>query len=249
MTMSASPEIRYRVDGPVGYLELDRPDKANAYTSVMLEAMQVGIERLDNREEVRVVVVCSSTQGRFCGGADLHEIRKRGIQEALRLRAQAVFDALDSCTKPTIAAIDGPAMGGGLELTLACDLRLASTDARFALPETGLGILPAAGALYRLPRIVGDAMARKLILFGEELSAEEAMACGLVSEVVSPDELPHRVDQWAAAAAMKDPLALRLAKEALTLTRSEEGARSFSGCAQALLYPGSRRGHGGRRDS
>ena len=245
--MSASPEIKYRVDGPVGYLELDRPDKANAYTTAMLEAMQTGIEHLDSREEVRVVVVQSSTKGRFCGGADLHEVRARGIQDALRLRAQAVFDALDRCSKPTIAAIDGPAMGGGLELTLACDLRLASTDARFALPETGLGILPAAGALYRLPRIVGDALARKMILFGEELTAEEAMAHGLVSEVVSPDELPHRVDQWAAAAAMKDPLATRLAKEALTLIRSEEGARSFSSCAQALLYPG--RGRGGRRDS
>ena len=244
--MSASPEIKYRVDGPVGYLELDRPDKANAYTAEMLEAMQMGIEHLDSREEVRVVVVCSRTQGRFCAGADLSEVRGRGVHEALRLRAQAVFDALDSCSKPTIAAIDGPAMGGGLELALACDLRLASMEARFALPETGLGILPAAGGLYRLPRIVGDTMARKLILFGAELDADEALDCGLVSEVVSTDELPHRVDQWAAAAAMKDPLALRLAKEALTLVRSEEGARSFSSCAQALLYPQSRRG---RRDA
>ncbi len=238
--MSASPEIRYRTDGAVGILELDRPQKANSYTEQMLDALQEGIQRLDDREEVRVVVLRSSTPGKFCGGADLGEIRSRGIQEGLRMRSMRVFDALDAMTKPTIAAIDGPAIGGGLELALACDLRLATDQSRFALPETGLGILPAAGALYRLPRIIGDTVARKMILFGEELSADEALECGLVSEMVSTEELPHRVDQWAAAAAMKDPLALRLAKEALSLVRAESGARSFTTCAQALLYPGGR---------
>ncbi len=241
--MSPSPEFRYRTDGAVGILELNRPDRANAYTEEMLEALDEGIQRLERREEVRVVVLRSSTPGKFCGGADLGEIRSRGVDDGLRMLAMHVFDRLDALPRPTIAAIDGPAVGGGLELTLACDLRLATDRARFALPETGLGILPAAGALYRLPRLVGDAAARRMILFGEELTANEALTCGLVSEVVTPEELPHRVDQWAAAAAMKDPLALRLAKEALALARSESGARSFTSCAQALLYP---QGRGGK---
>ncbi len=237
--------LRVRRVGCAGHLEIHRPERANAYTEAMLAALERALADLAADPAVRVIVVGSATPGRFCAGADLREIRRRDADGALDLRSARLFDALAACPRPTIAAIDGPAVGGGLELALACDLRLASDRATFALPETGLGIIPAAGGTARLPRLVGPARAREMVLFGRELDADEALSWGLVSEVVRPAELGRRVDAWAERAAARHPLALRLAKQALDLDGI--GAGAYARCAQALLYPGGR-ADAGRRD-
>ena len=226
--------VRSRIEGAAGWIEIDRPARANAYTTSMLAALEARLAELADEESVRVIVVASAAEGRFCAGADLDEIHDRGIEDALELRALATFDALAAAPVPTIAAIDGPAIGGGLELALACDLRLATPRARFALPETGFGVLPAAGATFRLPALVGPSVAREMILFGAELDAEAARRCGLVNEVTEPQNLQQRVHHWCAAAASRDPLALRLAKR--TLDPPGDAGREAARCAQGVLY-------------
>jgi enoyl-CoA hydratase len=231
-----SDSIQARVDGAVGFVEIDRPQRANAYTTAMLDAIEAGVQRHVADDGVRVIVVGSATPGRFCAGADLDEIHDRGIEDALELRALAVFDGIAEAPVPTLAAIDGPAFGGGLELALACDLRIATPRARFALPETGFGVLPAAGATFRLPALVGPGVARELILFGGELDGGGAAACGLVNELVQPHDLGECVAGWCASAARRDPLATRLATRAMALSVADCGGREFARCAQGVLY-------------
>jgi enoyl-CoA hydratase len=229
-------DVKLRVEGPAGFIELDRGARANAYTTALLHALAGALQRLTEDGGVRVVVLGSAVPGRFCAGADLDELAGRGAADALELVSLRVFDAVAACPKPTIAAVDGPAMGGGLELALACDLRLATPRARFALPETAHGLLPAAGGTFRLPRAVGPSLARQMILFGRELDAGAALEAGLVAEVVAPEELGGRLEWWIDAAARRDPLALRLAKQALDLAAEDGGARAATASAQALLY-------------
>ena len=234
--MSTEAEIITRTEERVGSIELNRPRRANAYSDVNLEAMEAALKAHMAASEVRVIVFASAVEGMFCSGADLDELGQRDAAGALDLRSMEVFDTVAACPKPTMAAIDGPAVAGGLELALACDLRIASERARFAMPETSLAIIPAAGATFRLPAVVGEALARQMILFGAELDARQALDCGLVSEVVAPEELDDRVRWWAGKVGERDPLALRLAKQAISIGAAEGGSREFTRCAQAVLY-------------
>ena len=238
MSKNDQPEqrIRVRVQGLTGLLELNRPARANAYDAGMLDLLGQGVARLVADPAVRVVVVTSAVAGKFCGGADLDQMKRMGPADALDLTSLRVFDALAACPKPTIAAVDGPAFGGGLELALACDLRLATPRARFALPETALGLIPAAGATLRLPRVVGEARARQMVLFGQQLDAQQALSWGLVDQLVEADELQQQLARWVERGARGDPLALRLAKRALELWVTDQAAREFARSAQALLY-------------
>lgn len=234
--MTESAHIKIRIDSPAGYVELDRSDRANAYDGPMLDALAAGLQRLAADPQVQVVVITGAQPGRFCAGADLQEIRGRGVDDALNLKSLQAFDDLAAIPKPTIAAVDGPAVGGGMELALACDLRIATERARFFLPETSFGILPAAGGTFRLAQAVGEAMARQMILFGRELDAQQALQCGLVCEVATSQKLDERVGWWVQAAAERDPLALSLAKRALDQWTTTDGGRSFVSSAQAVLY-------------
>jgi enoyl-CoA hydratase len=225
-----------RRDGAAGLVLLDRVDRANAYTDAMLADLALVLDELAADEAVRVVVVGSAVPGRFCSGADLDEIRKRSTADAGVLKSLALFDRIEELPKPTIAAIGGAAYGGGLELALACDLRIAAPEARFAMPETARGILPGAGGTWRLPRTVGPAMAREMILFGRVLDGDAALACGLVSELVAPDRLLGRAVELAAQVVSRDFLATSLAKEALRKAASADGGREFVARAQATLY-------------
>lgn len=240
--MTASKGIDARVAGSVGLIALDRPQRANAYLDETIAAVDGALARFIDDPVVAVVVISSTTPGVFCSGADLDELGTRGAGAAMRLRSLEVFDRLAVCPKPTIAAIDGPAVAGGLELALACDLRIASDRARFGMPETSLGLIPAAGATFRLPRTVGEAVATQMILFGAEFDASQALACGLVHEVAS--ELDERVAWWAARAAERDPLALDLAKKAISLAETDDDGRDFTSRAQAVLYERRHRGDG-----
>ncbi len=234
--MSEAPHIITRRVGPLGFISLNRAERANAYVNSMLEMIEHALADHVATAEVRAIVFQSTAGGRFCSGADLDELSQRGATDALNLKSMKVFDQIASCPKPTIAAIDGPAVAGGLELALACDLRLATDRARFAMPETSLGLIPAAGATFRLPRIVGDAVARRMILFGEELNATQALQCGLVAEVVTPEALAEAVQRWGMRVAGLDPLALRLAKDVLAMTSSDDACRRQTLSSQAQLY-------------
>jgi methylglutaconyl-CoA hydratase len=185
--MTDSP-VRLELRGAVGVLFLDRPDRRNALSRDTLYALgRLGRELVAD-PKVRAIVVTGAGDKAFCAGADLKE-RQGMTLDDVRVQVglyRSELGVLDHSPKPVVAALNGVAFGGGLELALVCDLRVAAPHAELALPETTLGIIPGAGGTQRLPRIVGEARAKEMILLGRRLSAAQALAWGLVNRV-SPE--------------------------------------------------------------
>jgi enoyl-CoA hydratase len=232
----ANDRIQFNIDKRIAWLRINRPEAANAYTDAMVVTMEQALDAIEKSTDARVLVVTSAVPGRFCAGADLSEIRDRRAVDGATIPSLALFDRLESLPIPTLAAIDGPAIAGGLELALACDLRIATRRSRFGLPETGLGILPAAGATWRLPRVVGQQHARAMILFGQEWNAEQALAAGLIAEVVADNQLLDRVETLALKVIQRDQLATTLARNALNATLDGSDGRDIVTDAQCRLY-------------
>lgn len=203
-------------DAPVAMIELARPGKLNALTLAMLSEIDAICATLEARNDVRAVVVGSVTARAFCAGADVHEWSSLGAEGMWRrwiADGHRVFDRLARLPMPTIASIPGVAFGGGLELALACDLRLASTNARFALPETRIGVVPGWGGASRLAALIGVGRAKQMALTGEEIDAETATLWGLVNEVVDADALPARVQAMALRIAEGPRIAVQVTKQ------------------------------------
>jgi len=214
-----------------GVLTLDRQDRANAYDRHHLDALESGFLTLS--ETVQVVVIRAAGGGAFCGGADLREMQSATPEDARNLRSQEVFNTIARSPTISIAAIDGAAVGGGCELALAADIRIVGAAARFRLPETSLGIIPAAGGCTRLKRLVGTSVAKQLILGGRTLSAESALRLGLAIQLADdPDQAAFAL---ATELAERDPEALRLAKAVIDRTADEESLAAERE-AQAQLY-------------
>ena len=214
--------------GGVLTLLLDRPHKAHAYDRTLLQALDKALSHHDSK----VIVIGSTGTGAFCAGADLDEMKTASPEDARSLYSQAVFDRLAKLSVVSIAAIQGPAVAGGFELALACDIRLASPKARFSLPEVRLGLIPSAGGCTRLPELVGQSRAKQIILGGHELQAEEALSWGLLSRIVEDPLLAAQ--KWAEQIAEFDPQALGLAK---TVLRGESDDRlELERLAQTVLY-------------
>lgn len=228
--------VRAWRQGPAGYIQLNRPEKANAYSQPMLEALGAHVGRMAADPEVRVVIICGAGDRAFCAGADLAQLAGRDWRSALNLKSAEVFSLISRCPSVTLAAVNGVATGGGLELALACDLRIAAHSARFWFPEPELGLMPAAGGTQRLTQVVGKARAKELILGGRVWEAEEALRFGLVSEVTRPDQLLPTAQQWADRIASRSPVALQLAKKAIDLDATGGPGYSFESVAEALLY-------------
>ncbi|MFC2171214.1 enoyl-CoA hydratase/isomerase family protein [Acidobacteriota bacterium] len=233
---SDSGLIRQWRQGSVAYVQLHRPDKANAYNQVLLEDLEHALLHLNADLEVRVIVLCGAGNRSFCAGADLDEMKGKDYRTALDLKSAKVFAALAACPKVTLAAINGSAVAGGLELALACDVRIAAESACFSFPEPKLGLIPAAGGTQRLPMVVGVARAKELILAGRVWPAEEALRHGLVSEVVTLDELLQKAQEWGEVASQRDPLALRLAKKVIEAGASSPLGYGLEAVTEALLY-------------
>jgi methylglutaconyl-CoA hydratase len=201
--MSASP-VKIERRGPVGLLTIDRADRRNALSRETLFALgRLGRELVADAS-VRAIVVTGAGDKAFCAGADLKE-RQGMTPDDVRAQVglyRSELGVLDTSPKPVVAALNGVAFGGGLELALICDLRVAAPRAELALPETTLGIIPGAGGTQRLPRVVGDARAKEMILLGRKLGAAEALAWGLVNRVS-----PEGVDVVDDAIAWIDPIA------------------------------------------
>ena len=188
--------------GAVSVLTLARPDKANALSNQLLS--ELGEAQVVAEADSRTRVVVLTGAGRhFCGGADLHDSSPR---------VPGLHLELDRLSKPVVAAVNGAAMGGGLELALACDFRLASDTARLGLPEITFGELPAGGGTARLARLVGPALAKRLVMTGETLSAVDAAAVGLVDGVSAPEDLMSDALRFAEQLAARPLYALRAAK-------------------------------------
>jgi|HubBroStandDraft_4_1064222.scaffolds.fasta_scaffold153971_2 methylglutaconyl-CoA hydratase len=183
--MNGDFPIRVDQRGSVAVWTIDRPDRMNALSRAALLALGQLAREAASNASIRAIVVCGAGDKAFCAGADLKERRSMTDDE---VRAQldlyrTELGAVDRSPKPVVAAIRGLALGGGLELALCCDLRVATSDAQFGLPETSIGIIPGAGGTQRLPRIVGEGRAKEMILLARRLSAEEALRWGLVNRI------------------------------------------------------------------
>ncbi|MDX6694306.1 MAG: enoyl-CoA hydratase [Blastocatellia bacterium] len=198
-------------------MRLNRPSKRNALTRVMLERLAELFEAIAARRDLRVVILSGDGEA-FCAGTDIEELSAldaEGARDAA-LRGQAVCALVEHCGVPVVAAVRGLAAGGGLELALACHLRVAGADASFSLPETKLGVIPAYGGTQRLRRAVGRARAFELMLANGKLTAEEALSLGLVNAVVAVEQVSAEAEELARAIGQLAPLAIRACLEAVT---------------------------------
>ncbi|MEU1165906.1 enoyl-CoA hydratase/isomerase family protein [Streptomyces sp. NPDC005921] len=233
--MTASPEyetllVEERADRVV--VTLHRPEARNAISGLMVAELHQVCERLEN--EPRLLLL-TGHGGVFAGGADIAELRERGREEALQGINSRLFERVRRLPMPTLAAVEGWALGGGAELAYACDLRIAGPGAVFGNPEPGLGILAAAGACWRLPELVGESVAKQILLAGRTLDAPAALAAGLVMAVVPATELLEHAHAVLDRMARSSALALRLTK----LVVDSPGAHPLADdLAQAVLFEG-----------
>lgn len=189
MTATAFQELRYEVQGPMALITIDRAHKHNAISLGTLDELHAAVTMAADDPDVRVITITGAGEKAFASGSDLSEVEHRDLRKALEPIVQGLAAQLERTPKPTIAAINGICFGGGLEVALGCDLRIASTRASFATPEGRLGIIPGGGATQRLPRIVGRGWGMHMLLMGESIDAERALQIGLVTRVVEPDAL------------------------------------------------------------
>jgi enoyl-CoA hydratase/carnithine racemase len=203
-------------DRDVATLTVDRPDRMNALNVETIGALEEAIDEAE-AEGARVLVLTGAGDEAFVAGADIGHMKELSTAEAhvYAEMGHDVCDAVEEFPAPTIAAINGYAFGGGLELALACDLRVASERAILGQTEIDLGIVPGWGGTQRLPRLVGDEVARRLIFFGDRVDASDAHEYGLVGDVVAHDELDDTVSEYAGDLAEKPRFALQAAKELL----------------------------------
>ncbi|MDM5298324.1 enoyl-CoA hydratase [Bacillus pumilus] len=204
-------------DEQIGVMTLSRADHANALSTAMLEEINQTIQAIKQDERIRCLLMTGAGSKVFCAGADLKERRLMTEEEARDavLTIQQTFTEIESLPMPVIAVINGHALGGGLELALACDLRIARAEARLGLPETGLAIIPGAGGTQRLPRLIGLGQAKKLIYTGASLRAEEAIHIGLIEHISSAESLMHDAFTLAKQIAQNGPIAIKKAKQAI----------------------------------
>ena len=208
--------IRVDRDGGVATVTVDRPDDRNALNATVRSELKAALPRVE-ASDARVVVLTGSDEcNAFVAGADVTELRERDLLEQRAASARPrVYEVVDGLTTPVIAAVNGHALGGGLELATACDVRIAREGGKLGQPEINLGLIPGGGGTQRLPRLVGEGQAMRLILSGELIDAAEAAEIGLVEQACSPAAFDDRVDELADAIADKSPLALELAKESV----------------------------------
>jgi len=205
------PVLRVETDGPLATLTLDRPEALNALNAELLDAIRAAAESLHGK--ARAIVVTGAGKA-FAAGADIAAMAHlaAGPAEAFSRRGQAAFEALASFPGPVIAAINGYALGGGLELAMACDILLASDKAQLGQPEVGLGVVPGFGGSQRLPRRVGPGAAKWLLMSGERVKADEALRLGLVDWVVPHDTLLAAAKDLAQKCLAHGPLAVASVK-------------------------------------
>lgn len=197
----------------VGILKINRPTALNALNRQMVDEMEELLDEIVKNNEISVLVLTADNN--FAAGADIKCMMELHGEEAKAFSFAGTFDKLADLQIPTIAAIEGFALGGGLELALACDFRIASKTAKLGFPEINLGIMPGAGGTIRAPRLIGAARAKELILLGDRIEAEQAERMGLVNKVVEPEALMDTAMGWATKLSRKAPISLAIAKKTI----------------------------------
>jgi len=202
----------------IATITVNRPSAMNAMTLTTLQELDVVVQQLSASAEVRAVIITGAGEKAFIAGGDIAMLRALGPVEAreLALLAQGVCTTIEQSPKPFIAAVNGYALGGGCELAMSCDIRIAAEHARFGQPEVNIGTLPGFGGSQRLPRLVGKGRALEMILTGDMIDAQEAWRIGLVNKVVPSAELMATAISLATKLAGKSQMALKLCKEVVT---------------------------------
>ena len=206
--------LLFTKDGPIAVLQIHRPQKKNSLDAELRREMEAALRDIGNDTRIKAAIVTGGTEI-FCAGADINEIKASTSAEDSFHHArefQRLFDQVESLPQPVIAAVSGYALGGGCELTLACDFRIASETAKFGLPEIKIGAFPAGGGTQRLPRLIGASKAKEMIFTGDPINAEQALSLGLVMKVVPTEKLLEETGTFAARLAAAPRLALQASK-------------------------------------
>src|SRR5512139_768685 len=214
--------LQHREDGPVATIQLNRPQKKNSFNAEMRQEMTRLLDDLAHKPSLRAVIITGG-DAIFCAGADISEMSGPPSAESSYHHArefQILFDQVESLPQPVIAAVSGYALGGGCELALAADFRIASESARFGLPEIKIGAFPGGGGTQRLTRLIGAAKAKEMILLGDPITAEEALAVGLVMKVAPKDKYLAEAVSLAVKLAALPRLALQASK--MLINRSQQ---------------------------
>jgi enoyl-CoA hydratase len=224
------------IDGVVATLTINRPDKMNAVNNATVEELDQALAQVEKNADLRVLILTGAGEKSFVAGADINEVKKRDavIGRNETRRRQEVYTRIENLEIPSIAAINGFALGTGLELAMVCSIRIASTKALLGQPEVKLGIMPGAGGTQRLPKLVGMGRAMELILTGDPIKADAALAMGLVNKVVEPDQLMAEAKKLAETIAARPKLAIQYAKEAVL--RSGEGSLAIGLAHESYLH-------------
>jgi enoyl-CoA hydratase len=228
--------LLYEKKGAVGLLTLNRPKVLNAINAAMMRELDDVLSSAGRDDAVRALILTGAGEKAFVAGADINELARCTAADGreLALFGQSVYSRLENLGKPSIAAVNGFALGGGCELALACTIRLASRSARFGQPEVTLGLIPGYGGSQRLARLCGKGVAHELCLSGQTISAEEALRVGLVNHVYEPGELLAASEALANKIAANAPLAVRYTMEAIE--RGGEMPQQEGLCLEATLF-------------
>ena len=215
--MADNKDVLYAVRDPIAWITLNRPEAMNAISDSVRTALPELIARAEADDSVRVIVISGAGERAFCAGADVKGFNAvESLVQFRQTRAHAHWiGAFDRARKPIIAAIHGYCLGGGLEIAMACDIRIAAEGAKFALPEVSRGTIPGAGGTQRIARLIGLGRALDMVLSAEQMSAEDALRVGLISRLVPRAELMTAAETLAKRVASHAPLAVLLAKEAV----------------------------------
>jgi enoyl-CoA hydratase len=234
----AYTNIKVDVSESIATLTIDRPAVKNALNRETVDECLQALADLAKHSDVGVLVLTGSGESSFVSGSDINDIRNRTRDDGLAGIASSVCSAVERFPRPTIAAINGYALGGGCEIALSCDIRIASETAKFGQPELNLGIIPAAGGTQRLPRVVGLGWAKHLVLTGEIIDAKQALTIGLVTVITPAGQLQVRARELAKRIIRQGPLAARLAKLALNASARVdlESGLLIETLAQAICY-------------
>ena len=209
--------ILFEQEGAIGILKLNRPQALNALNSKVISELISVLEAVEKEVMPKVLIITGAGEKAFVAGTDIVEMEKLSSFDAREFAgfARKAIDKIANLNRPVIAAINGFALGGGCELAMACDIRIASEKAKMGQPETGLGILPGSGGTQRLPRLVGPSKAKQLVFTGEIIDGKRALEIGLVDKVVAPELLMEEAKKMASSIAGKPRIALALAKESI----------------------------------
>ena len=225
-------------DGGIVVWTINRPERYNALDLETVQALHAVLDEAVRADDIDVAILTGAGSKSFVAGADIGELKERGAEDALRGINSSLFRRIEELPFPVIAAVSGYALGGGCELAMACDLRIAGESAKFGQPEVSLGIIPAAGALYRLPRLVGLGRAKELVFTARVIEAEEAERIGLVNHVVPDADVLGAARELADVIRLQGRLAVRVAKATMHAVARPlaDPTGPIENLAQAILF-------------